>query len=84
MKNRYGSYDDYNQESIELDREEAQRDAHDNGICEGIPFCMVCLEQRDIDDMADHVNKELDKDERRADEHHERYEEMMRQRKQRA
>lgn len=56
MKNRWGSYEDTSQELTEL--EELQ--AHQDKVCNETT-CIYCIEARDIDDMAEHVNKELDK-----------------------
>lgn len=50
------------QEQIEL----AEREAHEDGVCNGIPFCSYCLDERDIEDMASYVNEQLDKEKRRA------------------
>lgn len=61
-RNRYGSYDDYVRE---ID-EEAERRAHEDEQCEGLPYCVYCLEQRDLEDLMDHVNKELDREKKRA------------------
>lgn len=60
MKNRWGSYDDYNQESIELDAEEAERDAHDNYLCNKTT-CIFCIEERDVEELTNQVDKEFKK-----------------------
>jgi len=68
MKNFWGSYDDRAQEEIE----EEQREDHYNYLCEGPPFCPYCLTeneeteiiQRDSDDLINHVNDELEKEQK--------------------
>lgn len=62
MKNYWGAHDDYEQEQIDISR----RDAHENFLCEGLPFCEYCLDDRDLEGMIEHVNKELDKEKKRA------------------
>jgi hypothetical protein len=56
-KDRYAT----EQEETEL----AQKEAHENFLCEGSPFCCYCMDEeqalRDLDELVDHVNKELDK-----------------------
>jgi hypothetical protein len=54
--NRHGCYEDY---AREID-EDAERKAHEARECEGYPICFICLDERDVDDMAEHVNKELE------------------------
>jgi len=39
--NRWGSYDDYAREIDEL----AERQAHDESQCEGLPLCSYCLDE---------------------------------------
>jgi len=60
MKNRWGSYDDREQEEIEEEREKTHREMR----CEGLPFCEFCLDERDLEDMVNHINKELDKEQK--------------------
>ena len=65
MKNRWNSYEDY---AHEID-EDAERKAHEAGECQD--WCPYCKDERDLDDMVEHVNKELEKDAEReeADKH---------------
>lgn len=59
---RWGSYEDYAQERDD----EKEKEAHENFECpEWCPYCADDEEQmsKDVDELVDHVNTELDKDE---------------------
>jgi len=55
-ENKYGTRHDFQTEQAET----AERDAHEAELCNPTT-CVYCILARDIDDMAEQINGELDK-----------------------
>ncbi len=57
---RYKDRWETEQEETEL---EEQR-LHDEGECEGYPRCYLCIDDKDMSDMVEYTNDQLDKEQK--------------------